>query len=87
MEIQPKTSQVEGADLDAVPVRLVFELGRADFSLGELKQLAPGTVVPLARPLEQALDIVVNGKRIGSGTLVKIGDGVGARITRIFDLE
>jgi type III secretion protein Q len=79
-------SETEGADFDELPVRLVFEVGRSDFTLGELRQLAPGMVVPLARPLSEALDVVANGKRIGSGTLIKIGDSIGVRITRILDL-
>jgi type III secretion protein Q len=84
---QTANSQTEGPPLNELPVRLVFEVGRADFSLGEIAQLAPGTVVPLARPIEQGLDIVVNGRRIGSATLVRIGDSVGVTIARIFDLE
>jgi type III secretion protein Q len=79
-------SQADGVDLDELPVRLVFEVGRADFTLGELRQLAPGAVVPLSRPLSEALEIVANGKRIGSGTLIKIGDSIGVRITRMLDL-
>ena len=87
MQSQPENSQAQLVDLDELPVRLVFELGRAEFTLGQIKGLAPGAVVPLARPLEQLLDVVANGRRIGSATLVKIGDSVGARITRIFDFE
>jgi type III secretion protein Q len=81
-----QTEPSEGAALDELPVRLVFEVGRADFTLGEIRQLAPGAVVPLVRPLSEALDIVANGKRIGSGTLIKVGDSIGVRIIRMLDL-
>jgi type III secretion protein Q len=73
------------SDLDDLPIRIVFELGRVELTLGEIQALAPGALLQLARPLEEALDIVANGKRIGRGTLVKIGDSVGVRVARLFD--
>lgn len=72
-------------DLDGLPVRLMFELGRVELSLGEIRRLAPGAVVPLARPRDEALDIVANGRRIGRGSIVAIGDSLGVRVTRLFD--
>lgn len=70
-------------DLASMKIRLVFELGRAELSVSEISQLAPGALLPLARPVEEAIDIVANGKRIGSGTLVQIGDSIGVRVTRL----
>ena len=71
---------VQDSDLDDLPVRLVFELGRVELSLGELQRLAPGALVPLARPLDEPVDIIANGRRLGRGALVQIGDGLGVRI-------
>jgi type III secretion protein Q len=73
----------EDMDLASVKVRVVFELGRMELSVGEVSQLAPGMVVSLTRPVEEALDIVVNGKRIGVGTLVQVGDSIGVRVVRL----
>ena len=70
-------------DLDDLPVRLVFEVGRVELSLGELQRLAPGALVPLARPIEEPLDIMANGRRLGRGTLVQIGDSLGVRIVSL----
>jgi type III secretion protein Q len=75
----------DDADLEELPVRLVFELGRIEMTLGEIRRLAPGTILPLARPRDDALDIVANGRRIGRGTLIEIGDSLGVRVTRLFD--
>jgi type III secretion protein Q len=80
-----KTRRLEDAALDAIPVRVIFELGRVELPLEELAALAPGALVPLVRPLDEALDIVANGKRIGYGTLVRIGDSLGVRVTRLFE--
>jgi type III secretion protein Q len=78
-----KSSAPEAFDLDDLPVRLVFEVGRVELVLSEVRQLAPGTLLPLARPLDDAVDIVANGRRIGHGTIVSIGDSVGVRVTRL----
>jgi len=74
---------VDEAALDQVPIRLVFEIGRLDVPLAEVRRLGPGYVLPLAKPSESAVDIVANGRRIGHGSLMKIGDSVGVRVERL----
>ena len=71
------------SDLDDLPVRLVFEVGRVELSLGELQRLAPGALVPLARAVDEPLDIMANGRRLGRGTLVQIGESLGVRIVSL----
>ncbi|MCE8016451.1 type III secretion system cytoplasmic ring protein SctQ [Halomonas sp. MCCC 1A17488] len=69
--------------LDGLPMRLVCELGRLELTLGELRELGPGSVLPLTRPREDAVDLVVNGRPLGRGRLVEIGDGLGVQIVRL----
>lgn len=76
-------NNAEDMDLASVKVRVAFELGRNELSVEELSRLAPGMVMSLARPLEEAVDIVVNGKRVGVGTLVQVGDSIGVRVVRL----
>jgi type III secretion protein Q len=76
---------LQKTDLDDIPVKLLFELGRIELSLAEIRQLAPGALIALQRPLEDSVDILANGRRIGRGNLVQIGDSLGIRITRLFD--
>jgi type III secretion protein Q len=71
--------------LDELPLRIVFEIGRLELSLGDIRQMAPGTVLPLVRPFDEALDIVANGRRIGRGEIVRVGDSLGVRVIRLFD--
>ncbi len=66
-----------------LPVQVVFQAGQLEMSLSELDRLAPGVVLPLDRPVEEALDIVVNGKRIGRGGFVKVGDTLAVRVTKL----
>ena len=76
-------TSLHDSDLDDLPVRLVFELGRVELSLGELQRLAPGALVPLARAVDEPLDIMANGRRLGRGTLVQIGESLGVRIVSL----
>lgn len=65
------------------PLRLVCEFGRLELSLGELRELDQGSVLPLSRPEDEAVDLVVNGRILGKGRVVKIGDGLGVQIVRL----
>jgi type III secretion protein Q len=73
------------AGLDELEVKLMFELGRLDISLGELRTVAPGFVFDLRRDPGRAVDIVAGGRRIGHGEVVQVGDALGVRIVRIFN--
>ena len=42
--------------------------------------MAPGTLLPLASSGQDEVDLMVNGRRIGRGELVRIGDGLGVRL-------
>jgi type III secretion protein Q len=81
----PQPDVAQKTNFDDIPVKLLFELGRIELSLAEIRQLAPGAILPVSRPLEDSVDILANGRRIGRGSLVQIGDSLGIRITRLFD--
>jgi len=74
---------VDEADLDSLPVQVVLELGRLQMSVGEMRQLAPGMLLPVSQAADDSVDVVVNGKRIGRAGLVRAGDGIGVRISRL----
>jgi type III secretion protein Q len=81
---RPQADVMQQSGLDDIPVKLVFELGRVELSLAEVRQLAPGALIGLSHPIEESVDISANGRRIGRGSLVQIGSNVGVRITRLF---
>jgi type III secretion protein Q len=72
-------------DVDSVPVTLVFELGRTQLALGELRSLAPGYSFDLGKDLRAPVDILANGQKIGSGELIQIDERIGVRVNRLFE--
>jgi type III secretion protein Q len=73
--------------LDEVEVALCFELGRLNVELRELKSMGPGYLFPLGRDPAHAIDIIVNGRKIGQGEIVQIGETIGVRATRLYGGE
>jgi len=74
---------VDDASVANLPVRLVFEIGRREVSLDELRGMAVGSPINLEKPASSVVDILANGRRIGAGEMVLIGDQLGVRVTRL----
>ena len=69
--------------LEDLPVQLVFEIGRFELPLSELRKLGEGSVLPTAPSTANAVNILANGRLVGNGELVKIGAGLGVRVLRL----
>ncbi|WP_431324623.1 type III secretion system cytoplasmic ring protein SctQ (plasmid) [Rhizobium sp. YTUHZ045] len=81
MTTQPELQQDPSeADLDDLEIVLVFECGRWAMPLGELRSAGEGHVFELSRPIDGPVDILANGRRIGRGDIVQIGDELGIRL-------
>ncbi len=75
------TPPAEPLDLDAVPVRLTFDLGDRALPLSELRALQPGAIFDLQRPLTDGpVMIRANGALIGTGDLVEVEGRIGVRV-------
>lgn len=83
----PSSGSVSGSfvsapkqDIDALPVHLTVEVGRVRMSIAELRKLAPGNMLELGVTPEQGVDLLVNGKKMGRGELIRMGETLGIRI-------
>lgn len=90
-ESREKESTVELSDrlrgfLD-IPMHLEVVVGSTAMTLGELLQLAPGSVVELEQSVESPVDIKVNGKLVAKGEIVIVEDRFGVRIIDIIGRE
>jgi type III secretion protein Q len=65
------------------PLHVLFEIGRFELPASQVKQLAPNFLLPLEPPPDQTVDIVVDGQRIGRGTLMQIGNRTGVRVIAV----
>lgn len=71
------------ADLDELEITLCFEAGSRKILLGELKTIGPGYTFELEGAPDRPVTIRANGKRIGSGELVRVADRVGVRVLEL----
>lgn len=77
-------SPAEPLALDAIPIKLTFDLGDRTLPLSELRQLQPGVVFDLQRPLTDGpVMIRTNGALLGTGTLVEVDGRIGVCIATL----
>ncbi|APG93794.1 type III secretion system cytoplasmic ring protein SctQ [Sinorhizobium americanum] len=83
MSKQETPSSEELEPLADLPVELVFEIGRAEFPLKELARMGEGTVLHASPSLSSPVNILANGRLVGKGELIRIGEGLGVRVVRL----
>ena len=62
---------------------MTLEIGRKRMKIGDLLRLGTGQTLELEKAAGEPLEIVVNGRVIGRGEAVVLGDRYGLRITEI----
>jgi type III secretion protein Q len=71
------------AETDNRPLHVLFEIGRFELPASQVKQLAPNFLLSLEPLHDRTVDIVVDGQRIGRGTLMRIGNRTGVRVIAV----
>lgn len=66
-----------------IPLVVSVELGRTSIQIGDLLQLAQGSIIELTKLAGEPLDILVHGKLVARGEAVVINDQFGVRLTDI----
>ncbi len=70
-------------DVRSLPVEVTLELGRTSVPLDALARMRPGDVIDLGQPLRRPVAIMVGGRRVGQGELVRAGEALAVRVTAI----
>jgi len=65
-----------------VEVEVTLEIGRKRMKIGDLLRLGTGQTLELEKAAGEPLEIMVNGRLIGRGEAVVLGDRYGLRITQ-----
>ena len=66
-----------------IPVCLAVEVAQLRLSVQKLLDLQPGNLLDLNISVENGVNLVVNGKIIGRGEMIKVGETLGVRILEI----
>lgn len=69
-------------ELAELTVRITFDLGERKLALRDLSAIEPGYVFDLGMPAVRAVNLRVNGVRVGEGELVEIDGRIGVAVTR-----
>ena len=69
--------------LDQIPVSLVIEIGSIQMTMQKLLELEPGNLLELDIHPENGVDLVINGKKVGKGELIRIGESLGVRVLEL----
>jgi len=69
--------------LHGVKVKVEVVVGEVQTTLGELMNLKESAVLKIDRPVDSAIDVIVEGNVVARGELVAVGDNFGIRITEI----
>ena len=82
--VAPTPAQMTGPlTSDNIPIQLVVEVGAVNMSVQKLLELAPGNLLDLDLAPENGVNLVVNGRIVGKGELLEIGESIGVRILQI----
>lgn len=73
--------------LEAVKVTVDVRVGRLESTVGDLLALRDGQVLTLDRPLDEPLDVLIDGHVVARGTLVAVGEHFGLRLTQAASLR
>ena len=68
-------------------VPLIVVIGARLMPVKDVMNLAPGAIVELPKLADEDLEILVNNKRIGAGSAVKVGENFGIKVSYVGNLK
>ncbi len=79
-EAKPPQSVAEiGPAVETLDIELTFDVGRIQVPVAQLRTLQSGYLFELETDLDTPVTILANGRPIGKGRLVQIGERVGVQ--------
>jgi type III secretion protein Q len=71
-------------DFNDLEIHLTFSVGSVNSTVGTLRGMAPGYVFELPQLAGDGVSILANGKVIGKGEWIEVGDRTGIRVTELY---
>ena len=69
--------------VDSVELEVAVELGSTSMTVDELLRLAEGSVIELAKPVGDEVEMLVNGAAVATGDVVVVEGALGFRVSRM----
>lgn len=66
-----------------VKLNVSVEVGRVQMPVRQVMELGPGAVIELQRGASEPVEIFANGRCIGRGEIVVVGEQFGVRVTEL----
>lgn len=66
-----------------IPVTLVVEVGQVQMTMEQILNLAPGNLLEINLHPQNGVDLTINGKVVGKGELIRIGEAFGVRVLQV----
>jgi flagellar motor switch protein FliN/FliY len=84
----PPTNKISDQEEEVValkelPIQVTVEIARLKMTLDQLMHLTPGNTLELPIHPDQGVSLTVNGKKVGRGELIYLGEQLGVRILEI----
>ena len=80
---QPALSERDYRLVKSVPVSVNVELGDVEVTLEKLFSMKVGEVISLNKEVDEPIHLVLDGRKVASGTLVAVDGYFGIEITNI----
>lgn len=68
---------------EQIPLTLVVEVGQVQMTVEQLLKLEPGNLLEINIHPEEGVDLTINGKMVGKGELIRIGEAIGVRVLQL----
>jgi flagellar motor switch protein FliN/FliY len=68
---------------EQIPVTLIVEAGQIQMTMEQLMNLEPGNILEINLHPEDGVDLTINGRTVGRGELIRIGEAIGVRILQM----
>lgn len=68
---------------EQIPITLTVEVGQVHMTIEQLLKLEPGNLLDINLHPKNGVDLTINGKIVGKGELIRIGDIIGVRILQL----
>jgi flagellar motor switch protein FliN len=68
---------------EEIPLALTVEVGQVKMTMDQVIKLEPGNLLEIDIHPENGVDLTINGKLVGKGELIRIGETLGVRILQL----